>query len=104
MATVYGNYITEKQRCGMFFCWQKDSMQRILIKKRFPFKLESVCRIKRLTTGSRSVANVSLMMKTLKKRAKVVGTTARNFYAAGFDALVRQWNKFISAGGGYVEK
>jgi hypothetical protein len=25
-------------------------------------------------------------------------------YAVGFDALVRHWDKCISAGGGYVEK
>jgi hypothetical protein len=25
-------------------------------------------------------------------------------YAAGFDALVNQWDKCISVGGGYVEK
>jgi hypothetical protein len=28
----------------------------------------------------------------------------KDFYAAGFDALVKRWNKCISAGGGYVEK
>jgi hypothetical protein len=27
-----------------------------------------------------------------------------DFYAAGVDALVKQWDKCISAGGGYVEK
>jgi histone-lysine N-methyltransferase SETMAR len=27
-----------------------------------------------------------------------------NFYAAGFDALVKQWNKRFNVGGGYVEK
>jgi hypothetical protein len=31
-------------------------------------------------------------------------TTVRNFYAAGFDTLVKQWDKHISVGGGYVEK
>jgi hypothetical protein len=25
-------------------------------------------------------------------------------YAAGFDALVKRWNKCINVGGGYVEK
>jgi hypothetical protein len=31
-------------------------------------------------------------------------TTAKNFYAAGFDALVKRWDKFINVCGGYVEK
>jgi hypothetical protein len=28
----------------------------------------------------------------------------KGFYAAGFDALVKRWDKCISVGGGYVEK
>jgi hypothetical protein len=31
-------------------------------------------------------------------------TTARNFNAAGFNALVKQWDKCIDVGGWYVEK
>jgi hypothetical protein len=29
---------------------------------------------------------------------------SKNLYAAGFDALVKQWDKYISVGGGYVGK
>jgi hypothetical protein len=29
---------------------------------------------------------------------------SKDFYAAGFDALVKRWDKCISVGGGYVEK
>jgi hypothetical protein len=29
---------------------------------------------------------------------------SKDFYAAGFDELVKQWDKFINVGGGYVEK
>jgi hypothetical protein len=29
---------------------------------------------------------------------------SKDFYAAGFNALVKQWDKCINAGGGYVEK
>jgi hypothetical protein len=29
---------------------------------------------------------------------------SKDFYAAGFDALVNQWDKLINVGGGYVEK
>jgi hypothetical protein len=42
------------------------------------------------------VANVSLMTKRLKQQPKY-------FYAAGFDALVKRWDKCINVGGGYVE-
>jgi hypothetical protein len=29
---------------------------------------------------------------------------SKDFYAAGFDALVNPWDKYINVGGGYVEK
>jgi hypothetical protein len=29
---------------------------------------------------------------------------SKDFYAAGVDALVRRWDKYISVGGGYFEK
>jgi hypothetical protein len=29
---------------------------------------------------------------------------SKDFYAAGFDALVEQWDKSINVSGGYVEK
>jgi hypothetical protein len=29
---------------------------------------------------------------------------SKDFYAAGFDALVKRWGKCINVGGGYVEK
>jgi hypothetical protein len=33
------------------------------------------------------------------------GTTVqKDFYAAGFDALGKQWDRCIGVGGGYVEK
>jgi hypothetical protein len=31
-------------------------------------------------------------------------TTVNDIYAAGFDALVKRWDKCIIVGGGYVEK
>jgi hypothetical protein len=36
----------------------------------------------------------------------VAETTVKNtnIYAAGFDALVNRWEKYINLGGGYVEK
>jgi hypothetical protein len=37
------------------------------------------------------------IQKCLRQQSKV-------FYAAGFDALVKRWEKYIEFGGGYVEK
>jgi hypothetical protein len=35
---------------------------------------------------------------------KCLGQQLEDFYAAGFDALVKRWDKCINVGGGYVEK
>jgi hypothetical protein len=32
------------------------------------------------------------------------GSSQKDFYAEGFDALVKRWDKCISVGGEYVEK
>jgi hypothetical protein len=37
------------------------------------------------------------MRKWLRQQSK-------DFYAAGFDALLKRWDKCISVGGGYVKK
>jgi hypothetical protein len=51
MATVLEEFISEKQLLFCVFCGQKDSMQRIFIKKCFLFTVGSVRRVKRFTTG-----------------------------------------------------
>jgi hypothetical protein len=51
MATVLEEFITEEQRSDVRFYGQKDSMQRIFIKKCFLFMVRSVYRVKRFTTG-----------------------------------------------------
>jgi hypothetical protein len=56
----------------------------------------------------------NLVEKFSRKRSKVADdarpgaelahTTAKDFYAAGCDALLKRWDKCINVGGGYVEK
>jgi hypothetical protein len=36
--------------------------------------------------------------------AEVTEAAVKDFYAAGFDALVKRWDECINVGGGYVEK
>jgi hypothetical protein len=51
------------------------------------------------------VANISMMTKRLKRRCgSGWDNSQENFYAAGFDALVKQWDKCMNVGGEYVEK
>jgi hypothetical protein len=34
----------------------------------------------------------------------VAETKVKNLYAAGFDAVVKRWDKCINVDGGYIEK
>jgi hypothetical protein len=54
MAIVLEVYTAEEQRSVVRFCQQKDSMQRIYVNKSFLFKMRSVCRVERFTTGLRN--------------------------------------------------
>jgi hypothetical protein len=38
------------------------------------------------------------------KTRKLLRQQSKDFYAVGFDALVKRWDKCINVGGGYVEK
>jgi hypothetical protein len=59
----------------------------------------------RFTTGSRNVTNVSAEDEEVETEVrKWLRIQPKKFYSAGFDVLVQRWDKFISVGGGYVEK
>jgi hypothetical protein len=97
MATVLEEYSTEEQNSVVRFCVQKDSMQRIFMKKCFMFTLKSVSCSQ---LGGKRFADDEVeteVQKWLKQQSK-------HFYAVHFDAQVNRWDKCISVGGGYVEK
>jgi hypothetical protein len=77
-------------------------VQRIFIKEMFPV-YGGKC------LSRKAVQN--LVEKFSHGRSKVTDdarpvseTTAKDFYAAGFDTLVKQWEKCINVGLGYVKK
>jgi lipid-A-disaccharide synthase-like uncharacterized protein len=70
MATVLEECILKSSVLLFVFLWQKDPMQRIVIKKCFLFTVGNVCHVKRFTTGSSNVADFSLMTKRLKQRCR----------------------------------
>jgi hypothetical protein len=78
-------------------------MQIIFIKKCFPvysgkcLSLKAVHNwVKKFSEGRSEVADDETeMRKWLRQESK-------DFYAAGFDALVKRWDKCINVGGGYV--
>jgi cation transport regulator ChaB len=42
-----------------------------------------------------------MMPNQVRKRLR---QQSKDFYAAGFDTLIKQWDRCISVGAGYVEK
>jgi hypothetical protein len=76
MATVLEEYNIERQRSAMCF----------FVGKRTQCK------------GRSKIADDA------RQGAEAAKTTVKDFYAAGFDALVKRWDKCINVGGGYVEK
>jgi hypothetical protein len=105
MATLFERYTTEKQRSVVFLCGQKDSMQSIFINKCFLFTVGSVYRVKRFVIGSRiSFKDVRKSQMMPDEARKWLRQRSKDFYATGFDALVKRCDKCINVGGGYVEK
>jgi hypothetical protein len=106
MATVLEECTTEEQRSLVRFLWgKKDAMQRIFLKKYFLCTVGNVCRVKRLTTGSRNflkdVRKTQMMPDQVRKWLR---QQSKDFYAAGLDRLVKRWDKCINVGGGHFEK
>jgi hypothetical protein len=66
MATVLEQCNTEEQRSVVLFLWAKGFYAKYINKEILPV-YGGKC-LSRNTTGSRSLANVTLMMKRLKRR------------------------------------
>jgi hypothetical protein len=65
----------------------------------------SNCHIKQFTTGSRSSLKDVQKLQMMPDQAwKWLRQQSKDFYAAGFDTLIKRWDKCINVGGGYVEK
>jgi hypothetical protein len=61
----------------------------------------SVCHIKRFTAGLKNSLKEEEIEMEVRKWLR---QQSKDFYAAGFDPLVKQWDKCINVGGGYVER
>jgi hypothetical protein len=61
----------------------------------------SVCRVKRFHLGGKRFADEEEAETEVRKWLR---QQPEDFCASGFGALVKRWYKYISVGGGYVEK
>jgi hypothetical protein len=91
----WGVYYRRAAFYYVFYCGRRDSVKRIFIKKYFLFTVGSVCRVKKYTSGWYTFR---WWGKGWNGRSEVAQTTAKNFHAAGFDALVKRWDKNIIVG------
>jgi hypothetical protein len=96
MATVLKGFTTEEQRPVVSFLWAKGLNPKDCV---------CVCRVKRFTTGSRnSLKDVRKSQMMPDQVRKWLRQRTKDLYAAGFDALVKRWDKCIKDDGGYADK
>jgi hypothetical protein len=106
MNTVLEGCATEEQRSVVrFFLWAKGASAKDIHKEMFPVyggkclsrKAVHSCVDKRGKRFADDEEVETEVRKWLRQQPKY-------FYAAGFDALVKRWDKCINVGGGYVGK
>jgi hypothetical protein len=105
MMTVLEECTTEEQSSIELFLWVKGSNAKNIYKVVFPV-LGGKCPsfkgvhnwVEKFSQGFSKVADDETeVRKWLRQQSK-------DFYAAGFDALIMRCNQCISVGGGYVKK
>jgi hypothetical protein len=85
------------------FLWTEGLNAKYIHKEIFPI-YGGVCRVRRFTSASRNSLKDVLKSQMMPDRVKWLRQQSKYFCAAGFDSLVKRWDKCINVGGGYVEK
>jgi hypothetical protein len=101
MATELEEYTTEEQRSFVRFCGQKDTMQRIFIRKCFLFMAGSFYCVKRFTTRLQRFDDDE---ETETEMRKWLRQESNDFNSTDFDAMITRLDIRINVGRGYVEK
>jgi hypothetical protein len=87
MATALEVVLLKSSILVCTFCGHEDSMQKIFIKKCFLFMVGSVCSIKQFSLGGKCFADDEVETKVWKQLRQ----QSKDFYAVGFNALVKRW-------------
>jgi hypothetical protein len=105
IATMLEECTTEEQRSVVRFLLAKGLNALDIHKEMFPVYDGNCLSLKRFKTGLRNslkeVRKSQLMPNHVRKW---LSQQSKDFYAAGFDALVKRVDKYINIGGGYIEK
>jgi hypothetical protein len=84
--------------------WAEGLNAKDIHKEIFPV-CGGVCRVKRFTRESRNFLTDDRRAQMMPDQIrKWLRQQSKDFYAAGFDALVKSWDKCINVGGGSVQK
>jgi hypothetical protein len=95
----------EEQRSVVYFLWTKGLRAKDIHKEMFPVYCKNCFSHKVvLIWGEKRGRHFADDEELETEVQKWLKQQLEDFYAAGFDALLKRWNKFINVGGGYVEK
>jgi hypothetical protein len=105
MATVLEDYTTEEQSSVVRFLCAKVLNAKDIYKEAILVYGGKCLQRKQLPTVSRNSLKDFRRLQLMPDRVfKWLRQQSNDFYAAGFDALVKRWDKCINPDGGYVEK
>jgi hypothetical protein len=98
-------YTTEEQRSVVSFLWAKGCNAKDIHKEIFPVYGGKCLSGKAVHNWVEKRGRVFADdEEVVMKVRKWLRQQSKDFCAAGFDALVKRWGRFIKVGGGYVEK
>jgi hypothetical protein len=106
MATVLEMFTSEEQPPVVRFLWAKGLNAKGIHEEIFPvYGGKCFFRVKRFTIGSRnSLKDIRKSQMIPDQVQKWLRQQSKDFYSAGFDAVVKRWDKCINVCGGYVMK
>jgi hypothetical protein len=96
MATMLEQCTTEEGNSVVRFLWAKGLNAKDIHKEMFPV-YGGKCMSHKVVHNWVANASLTEVRKWLRQQSK-------DFYAADFDALVKQWVKCINVGGRYLKK
>jgi hypothetical protein len=105
MATVLEECITEEQRSVVRFLWTKRLNAKDIHKEMFPvYGGKCLSRKANHNWVEKFSQGLSKVADDETEARKLVRQQSKDFCAAGFDSLIKRWDKCINVGVRYVEK
>jgi hypothetical protein len=108
MATVLEECATEDQRSAVHFLWPKGLSAKDIHGEVFPVNSGKCLSRKALHNWAKKFPQRRSKVADDARSGRPIWNWLRQqskaFFAAGFEALIKRWDKCINVGGEYVEK